>query len=501
MEVLPRNRFGLRGPLPGSPEGFSGERVCEVGFRMRASGVRKRRERMETAAAPISLPHQHPDKRKRVRIKMNESGETRVDNLKYLNFIITLLFFVCYSYQLFYIPVPWLFGKKKKSPPTDMHHRYAVLICARNEERVIGDLIGSLHRQTYDIGKLTIFVMADNCTDNTAAAARAAGATVYERQDPKQVGKGYALSSLMEHLASDYPEGFDGYFVFDADNILREDYVEKMDRVFSDGHEIVTSYRNSKNYGSNWISAGCALWFLRESRYLNHARYLLGTSCAVSGTGFLFSRRIALEMNGWPFHMLTEDIEFSVHQITRGRKIAFCAEAELFDEQPVSFSQSWRQRMRWSRGFLQVFRGYGFKLVKGIFRGSFSCFDMAMNTSPAFILSIVSIILNLFLGIRGACKGDDVMIAVQSLGEMIANVYLSLFAVGLVTTITEWKRIHASPVKKIVYLFTFPLYMFTYMPISIAALFVNPGWKPISHSKGFRIPESREAQETENPTE
>ena len=61
---------------------------------------------------------------------------------------------------------------------------------------------------------------------------------------------------------------------------------------FSDGYQIVTSYRNSKNYGDNWISAGYALWFLRESRYLNHARFLLGTSCAVSGTGFLFSRRV-----------------------------------------------------------------------------------------------------------------------------------------------------------------------------------------------------------------
>ena len=95
---------------------------------------------------------------------------------------------------------------------------------------------------------------------------------------------------------------------------------------------MITSYRSSKNYGGNWISAGYALWFLRESRYLNHARNIIHFSCAVSGTGFFFSRKIADEINGWPYHLLTEDIEFSVDQITKGIKIAFCEKAVLYDE-------------------------------------------------------------------------------------------------------------------------------------------------------------------------
>ena len=85
--------------------------------------------------------------------------------------------------------------------------------------------------------------------------------------------------------------------------------------------------------------------------------------------------------NGWKFHLLTEDIEFSVHHILQGRKIGFCADAVLYDEQPVTFRQSWRQRLRWARGFLQVFRKYGFGLVKGIGKGHFSCYDMSMTDS------------------------------------------------------------------------------------------------------------------------
>lgn len=203
-----------------------------------------------------------------------------------------------YFLRLLYLSVPVYPGAlaaegRPHSPAKD--NRYAVLICARNEQRVIGDLIASLRGQTYSQGLLSIFVLADNCTDDTAMVARVAGANVYERFNQVQVGKGYALQELLEHLEQDYPQGFDGYFVFDADNILAPNYVEAMNRTFSDGHDIVTSFRNSKNYGDNWISAGYALWFLRESRYLNHARFLLGTSCAVSGTGFLFSRRVLEE--------------------------------------------------------------------------------------------------------------------------------------------------------------------------------------------------------------
>ena len=240
-----------------------------------------------------------------------------METLKTINFIIAVIFFVCYTYQFLYIPVPWLRKEKPHGPAKA--NRYAVLICARNEQRVIGDLIASLRGQTYDQSLLSIFVLADNCTDDTAMVARVAGAHVYERFNQVRVGKGYALQELLEHLEQDYPRGFDGYFVFDADNILAPNYVEAMNRTFSDGHEIVTSFRNSKNYGDNWISAGYALWFLRESRYLNHARFLLGTSCAVSGTGFLFSRQVLEETGPWPFHLLTEDIQFSVDQVTRGR--------------------------------------------------------------------------------------------------------------------------------------------------------------------------------------
>lgn len=339
-----------------------------------------------------------------------------MEMLKTINFIIAVIFFVCYTYQFLYIPVPWLRKEKPHGPAKA--NRYAVLICARNEQRVIGDLIASLRGQTYDQSLLSIFVLADNCTDDTAMVARVAGAHVYERFNQVRVGKGYALQELLEHLEQDYPRGFDGYFVFDADNILAPNYVEAMNRTFSDGHEIITSFRNS---------------------------------------------------------------QFSVDQVTRGRKIAFCPDAVLYDEQPTTFRQSWNQRLRWSKGYLQVFRGYGAKLLRGAAGGSFSCYDMAAAIMPAFVLSAAAIVCNVTAAVLGAIRGADLTIALWSVGQMLLNMYLTLFILGAITTVTEWRRIHTKAVKKVIYAFTFPLFMFTYIPISFAAIFCKGEWKPIEH--------------------
>ncbi|MGM9662119.1 MAG: glycosyltransferase family 2 protein [Oscillospiraceae bacterium] len=402
-----------------------------------------------------------------------------------VNFALSLLFLFCYFYQFAYLPVPIL----KKMPPHEAPrlHRYAVLICARNEEAVISDLLACLRRQTYDPSLVTVFVMADNCTDRTAEIAREGGAVVYERFNQLCVGKGYALDALLQHIQADYPRGFDGYFVFDADNVLENDYIEQMNRTFSDGYEIVTSYRNSKNYGENWISAGYALWFLRESRYLNQARMLLGTSCAVSGTGFLFSRRILEKTGGWRFYLLTEDIEFTVHHVLEGETIGFCPDAVLYDEQPADFRLSCRQRLRWARGYLQVFRKYGARLIGGALRGRFSCYDMSMAIMPAIALTTLSVLANLLLTALGILNGEGALYALASIGQCAANMYLTLFIVGAVTTATEWKQIHTTTAKKLLYTLTFPLFMFTYVPISFAAFFTKVEWKPIRHRVSMAV--------------
>ena len=408
-----------------------------------------------------------------------------METLKAISRIISVLFVICYANQLVYIFVSLLSGKKGRKEDRAIslkRNRYAVLICARNEEEVIGDLIRSVRRQTYPGQLVDTYVMADNCTDGTAHAAANAGAYVFERNDRSRVGKGYALDALLRSIRETEPEGYDGYFVFDADNILAPDYIEQMDRTFSQGYDIVTGYRNSKNYGSNWISAGYALWFIRESMFLSYPRHLVGSSCTVSGTGFMFSREVAEEMDGWPYHTLTEDLEFSCDQITRGRKIAFCRDAEFFDEQPVELKQSWDQRMRWCRGYLQVFGRYGMDLMRGAADGSYACLDCILGVLPAFALSVLSFCIDLALIICAAAMGEELTGVLLPMVSALICSYTLMLILGAVTLVTEWKSINADTQRKIAYLFSFPVFMMTYAPIAIASLFVKAEWKPIRHT-------------------
>ena len=408
--------------------------------------------------------------------------------LKLINFSVAVLFAVCYAYQFFYMPVP-LWRKDKSHGPVT-YHRYAVLICARNEESVIGHLLDSLRRQDYPSDLFTVFVAADNCTDGTAQAARDHGAVVYERFDRQWVGKGYALDFLLRKIQRDYGSQFDGFFVFDADNLLQPDYITQMNRTFCDGYGIVTSYRNSKNFGDNWISAGYALWFLREAEQLNHARMLLGTSCAVSGTGFLFSRQVLEHHGGWKFFLLTEDIEFTIASVLDGYTVGYCKDAMLFDEQPVTFRQSWRQRMRWAKGYLQVFRVYGARLLGGIFLGKgFACFDMSMAILPAIVLTLLGMTVNLAAAAVCILSGQSLLPALWSVAEMLGNTYLLMLLVGSVATVTQWDQIRATTAKKLLYTLTFPLFMMTYIPISFCALFCKVQWKPIEHRRAMSLAE------------
>lgn len=406
-----------------------------------------------------------------------------MEMIKNINYVIMVIFFACYAYQFFYIPVAWL--KKKKPLPEGKLHHYAVLIAARNEAAVIGSLIDSLKQQNYPTDLIDIYVVADNCTDQTAEVAESHGAIVFERFDKVRVGKGYALHFLLDRIE----ESYDAYLVFDADNVVDPRYVREINKSFSAGYDIVTSYRNSKNYGDNWISSGYGLWFLREAQYLNRPRAVLGASCGVSGTGFLFSRRILEQCCGWNFFLLTEDIEFTAHNIVNGEKVGYCPTAVFYDEQPTDFRQSVRQRMRWVQGYLQVLRRYGGKLVKGCFHRSFSCFDMLMNIAPAAILAWVSILINIAAAIFRLVNGADVLTVFFSIGQSLLNLCLTVFILGLITTISEWKRIRCSTGRKLLSVATFPLFMLTYLPVTAAALVCKPSWKPITHSKSVSVEE------------
>ena len=145
-----------------------------------------------------------------------------------LVFVVIGVLLSCLSfYNTPYMILGLFFTRKYK--PAKNYHKYAILIPGRNEEPVIANLINSIKKQDYPQEYLTIFVCADNCTDNTAKVARDNGAICYEHFNPDERTKGFALKYLFEQIEKDYGiESFEGYFIFDADNLLKKLQPERM---------------------------------------------------------------------------------------------------------------------------------------------------------------------------------------------------------------------------------------------------------------------------------
>ncbi|MEE1371976.1 MAG: glycosyltransferase family 2 protein [Parolsenella sp.] len=417
------------------------------------------------------------------------------------NFIIWCFFTFAYFYQFVYILVTWRRGEVKL-PEAKKNHRYAFFIAAHNEESVIANLVRSIKAQDYPSELIDTFVVADACTDNTAEEARRAGAIVYERNDLARKGKSWVLDYGFARVLEEYPGKYEAFFVFDADNLLSPTYVTEMNKVFDQGYLVATSYRNSKNFDSSWISSAYALWFLREAKFLNNSRMLCGTGCAISGSGWMVSSRIIQGMNGWDFHTLTEDIQFSTFCAANGIRIAY-APAEFYDEQPIDLKSSWTQRMRWTKGFYQVFFSYVGDLFHGVGKKRFGSYDMLMTIAPGNILTLVSAFVNtVYLVIGGLSHGflatqNELSMAVGSLMMTFGSMYVTFFVLAVITTISERKHIICRKERRwriITNLFTFPLFMMTYIPICIAALFKKVEWVPTKHTVSISMDQSNAAE-------
>lgn len=265
----------------------------------------------------------------------------------------------------------WVIGFffTRKFKPAEKLHKYAVCVAARNEEAVIGNLLDSIAAQDYPSDLITVFVVADNCDDNTAKVAREKGAICYERFNDTDRTKGFALRYLFENIEKDYGiQSFEGYFVFDADNLLNRDYISRMNDSFDSGVKIITSYRNTKNFDENWIAASYALHWLRSIRKNHRTRSVLRLATNIQGTGFLFANELVKD--GWKYTSLTEDRAFTADAVAHGYEISYNDAAVFYDEQPTSIRIALRQRIRWSKGHLLAFKETGWDLVKNIIVGN-----------------------------------------------------------------------------------------------------------------------------------
>ena len=386
----------------------------------------------------------------------------------------TEIFFIIVKVFAIYFGIisAFAFLKPKRAAKTEERLKFAMLIPARNEENCIAGIIESLQAQNYPSELMDIYVIPNNCTDNTAEAAIRAGAKVLS-VSPSVKSKGAALhESINKLLESD--ENYDAFCVFDADNEADEDFLISMNNTLCSGARVAKSRILSKNRYQSWVCACYDIYFCSANMFMNRARERIGMSARLIGTGFAVRRDFMEEIGGFSTETITEDAEFYAACAAVGERIAFCEDAITYDEEPLSFKTSLSQRKRWMSGIMQVAQLKLRDLFVGMNRtNSFLfCFDTLLQFSFAYIQAVMPIAFILAF-------------AANPLG-MLATIPLSILsgylgaAANAVLALVMQNRLN---VKMIPGILMYPLFMLSFIPLQTLSLFKRTTvWKEIRHT-------------------
>lgn len=362
--------------------------------------------------------------------------------------------------------------RQRRYPHAAPAFRFAVVAAARNEEAVIGNLVRSVLSQDYPADMRRVYVVPNNCTDGTEAAAAAAGAEILRCLGPVK-GKGDALHQALDQLwrRSD----FDAVLVLDADNTLAADYLARMNDAFCAGAMVCKSRTRAANPTASGVAGCYGLYNTIFDLIWNRPRMACGLSAKLIGTGFAFRREVLDRLGGWNTRTIAEDAEFAAQCAGAGLRVWWVPEAVNYDEEPTGFAVSLRQRRRWCSGVMQVARRQLPALwsrpvpVPGLRR------DMTMFLSAPFaqavsgLLLLLSLTLSALTGDTQALLWAAACLIAGWLGGMALAAFLCLAGGyglrGMSGTIL-----------------VFPVFMASWLPLQVLSLFKDTTrWQAVAH--------------------
>jgi len=390
-----------------------------------------------------------------------------------INVLMILFGLLGAAYGLWYAVIAVLgsFRKFERPAKAEPRTRFAVLIPARNERNVVGHLVKNLLRQKYPRELFDVVVIPNNCNDDTADVARAAGARVLECTVPVK-SKGDVLRFTFDALKSD---GYDAYCILDADNLASEGFLEAANDAMQSGMDIAQGYRDSKNPRDSWVAGDTSIFFWAMNRFYYRARVALGMSAALNGTGIVIAKKL-VDRLGWNMITLTEDLEYTGLCAAEGIKIGFLQDAVVYDEQPVGIWDSVVQRRRWFKGGMQCFRVHAKALVK---RRSLHCIDM-LTVFGGWIMMLAGMVSGITTIGRIAALMWTRNTPLQLVLAMAIVAILLVWAVCMLAAYAmcriEKKRVTFSAI------FMFPVFLVTWGLANFWAMITPaPGWKQIAH--------------------
>lgn len=275
----------------------------------------------------------------------------------FLTTLIQIILLLAFAWAALVTLVGLLRGEKN-SNTIAKPSRFAIVICAHNEESVIQKLLDSLSNLDYPKNCYQVFLLADHCDDGTVdIGEKNDGVIVYARDEGPRSGKGAVLAWGLNRIKESFGDHFDQVVVFDADNIVDKDFLTKMNESFKAGAKLVMGNRLALNPYASTISGWYTLYWQTVDILYCKPRSNLGLSAILSGTGFGFSWDL-IKDTGWQTTTITEDIEFSMQQNLKGIFAVYQEEASFYDEQPTDMKTLISQLRRWCTGNYQIFAVY-----------------------------------------------------------------------------------------------------------------------------------------------
>jgi cellulose synthase/poly-beta-1,6-N-acetylglucosamine synthase-like glycosyltransferase len=345
--------------------------------------------------------------------------------------------------------------------------KFLIVIPAHNEQSGITTTVRSCRDADYPSLLFGVIVIADNCTDLTAALAREAGARVCERTDDVKKSKGYAIEFLLESLGrSGELDSLDAVVIVDADTTIDRTLLRAFDQALRRGHDWLQAYYTVANPDQSWRTRLMTYAFSMFNGVMQLGQNALGSSAGFKGNGMCFSTR-GLRRRPWKSYGLVEDMEYSWTLRVAGEKILFVPEVAVYGAMLSSGGKAAaNQRRRWEFGRGDIRKKYLGAVLRS---NDIGWSDKVLSTceltipSMAILALIYLVVAGLDLSLWRLTTGstDSAMRACLLASAIVMTVGLCVYAISpFLAMRLPWRYLST--------LFLFPFYVVWKLFISLA---------------------------------
>ena len=269
-----------------------------------------------------------------------------------MDIMVICLFFLMLSFSWYYVASLFISAKKVKPVPhSNKKTKFAIIVPARNESKVIEHIILSLQRQTYDKNYFDPWFIVESEDDPTIGFVRKAGYKYFVRKDLEgKRRKGFAIQELYNYFKEN-DIAYDAYMIFDADNILSKNYIKIMNDLRQTGVQVGLGYRNYTNASLNSLTITSAIFFSYMMTFTARMRTNLFKKTTLCGTGYYIDAQVIDDAGGWIFTGMTEDIQLTTWCYYHDVNMRYYPLVDYYDEQCSTLKASHNQKVRWIWGY------------------------------------------------------------------------------------------------------------------------------------------------------